>query len=193
MEKTRIGVLVGSARRESYSGKIAKNLLRLLPERFDAQFLALADLPIYNQDFDDDGNVPPEWAAFRAKVREMDAYLFVTPEYNRSVPPLLKNALDVASRPFGKNNWGGKPGAIISVSPGKQGAFGANHHLRQSMTFLDIFMMQQPEAYIGGAVDMLDEAGVIRDESALKFLRMVADDYVAWVDRFVTPVAKGTI
>lgn len=187
MKKIKIGVLVGSARKESFSKKIAKNFLALLPEQFDPQILTIANLPLYNQDFDDENTVPPEWTEFRAQVKEMDAYLFVTPEYNRSVPPLLKNALDIASRPYGQNNWAGKPGAIISVSPGKQGAFGANHHLRQSMTFLDIFMMQQPEAYIGGVADMLDADGVIQNEGTLKFLRSVADGYVAWVDRFINP------
>ena len=145
----RIGMLVGSLRRESFSRKIAENVARLLPGDMVVEWVSI-DLPMYNQDLDDDGVPSQSWMDFRAKVGECDAYLFVTPEYNRSIPAVIKNALDVGSRPYGRNVWGGKKGAVISVSPGVIGGFGANHALRQAVVFLDITMLQQPEMYIGG-------------------------------------------
>lgn len=115
----------------------------------------------------------------------MDGFLFVTPEYNRSMPAVLKNALDVASRPYGSNLWGGKPGAIISVSPGKPGAFGANHHLRQCMTFLNVYMMQQPEAYLGNVDGFFDENGAVKDAGTDQFLQSLADAFADWTGRFL--------
>ena len=108
-----------------------------------------------------------------------------TPEYNRSVPPVLKNAIDVASRPYGQNLWDGKPGAIVSVSTGKISGFGANHHLRQSMAFLNVFMLQQPEAYVGNVDSILDSDGKISDEGSKKFLQSIADAFAQWVKKFV--------
>jgi chromate reductase len=115
-------------------------------------------------------------------VRAADALLFVTPEYNRSVPGFLKNAIDVGSRPYGKSVWTGKPGAIVSVSPGALGAFGANHHLRQSLVFLDVPAMQQPEAYIGGAAAMFDEAGTLTNETTKAFLTKFMTAFAAWIE-----------
>jgi chromate reductase len=135
MAKIIIGVLIGSLRKESYSKKIGLYVTGLLPEDFTTQWIDLGGLPLYNQDYDDDGNPPREWQVFRQEIKALDGFLFVTPEYNRSITPVLKNALDVASRPFGQNAWDGKPGAIISVTPSKLGAFGPNHHLRQPMVF----------------------------------------------------------
>lgn len=186
MNKTKVGILVGSLRRGSYSKSIANAVAGFLPDDFEAHMLEIGNLPIYNQDLDDDGAVPDEWTAFRKKVSDMDGYLFVTPEYNRSVPPVLKNALDVASRPYGQNAWGGKPGAIISVSPGKFGGFGANHHLRQSFTFLNIFPMQQPEVYIADVGHVVDKNGKVTDASMNDFLQMVATEFAHWVGRFVS-------
>src|SRR4029453_14567844 len=117
-----------------------------------------------------DEKPPQTWTAFRDRVRRADAVLFVTPEYNRSVPAPLKNAIDVGSRPYGSSVWGGKPGAVISPSPGAIGGFGANQHLRQSMVFLNVPMLQQPEAYISGVDKLLDEQGAIANESTKGFL-----------------------
>lgn len=184
MKKIKVGLVVGSARRGSYSRSIANALAGLLPEGFEITALDIGNLPMFNQDYDDDGATPPQWQVFRGKVREMDAFLFVTPEYNRSIPPVLKNALDIASRPYGQNTWGGKPGAVISVSPGNPGGFGANHHLRQCLSFLNIYTMQQPEAYIGHVDKSLDENGNVTNESTVKFLNEIAGAYAAWVQNF---------
>ena len=147
MAKVKIGIVVGSARRDSFSGQAARLLATMLPEHLEAHTLQIDQLPMFNQDYDDYGATPAAWQTFRQEVGEMAAYLFVTPEYNRSYPPLIKNALDIASRPYGQNAWAGKPGAVISVSPGKMGGFGANHHLRQVLSFLNVYVMQQPEVY----------------------------------------------
>lgn len=184
MDKIKVGVVVGSARRQSFSKKVAGALVGMMPPELDMQMLDIAQLPIYNQDLDDDGTPPFVWTDFRAQVKGMDAYLFVTPEYNRCLPPLMKNALDIGSRPYGQNVWGGKPGAVVSVSPGSQGGFGANHNLRQAVVFLDIFLMQQPEAYIGGIAKCLDKEGNLTNESTLGFLQKVADGFADWVKRF---------
>jgi chromate reductase len=165
----KLGVIVGSLRRESFSRKIAENVARLLPEGVTAKRIGI-DLPMYNQDLDDDGTPPRSWTDFREAVKECDAYLFVTPEYNRTIPPVIKNALDIGSRPYCKNVWGGKKGAVISVSPGAIGGFGANHALRQAVVFLDITMLQQPEMYIGGVAKLLDKDGNVI-ESTNAFLR----------------------
>ncbi len=140
----------------------------------------IGDLPLYNEDID--GASPPAaYSTFRQQVRSSDAVLFVTPEYNRSVPAPLKNAIDVGSRPYGQSAWSGKPGAIISVSPGAVGGFGANHHLRQSLVFLDVPCMQQPEAYLGGAGSVFDEAGKL-SEKTKPFLQAFIDAYGKWVE-----------
>ncbi len=157
-----LGIIVGSLRRESFSRKIAENVARLLPKGVEAEFIDI-DLPMYNQDMDDGGAPPESWTAFRAKIQSCGAFLFVTPEYNRTIPPVIKNALDIGSRPYGKNVWGGKKGAVISVSPGAIGGFGANHALRQAVVFLDIVMLQQPEMYIGGVSKLLDKNGRVND------------------------------
>lgn len=184
MKQMQIGVVVGSLRKESFSRKTAKILISMLPDAVDAEILDISGLELYNQDYDDEGTIPRSWDAFRKKVKEKNAYLFVTPEYNRSVPPVLKNALDIASRPYGHNNWGGKPGAVISVSPGSMGGFGANHHLRQSVTFLDIYMMQQPEAYLSNVAASFSPAGELLEERTKRYLQNFADGFIRWIEQF---------
>jgi chromate reductase len=176
----KLGILVGSLRRESFSRKIAQNIAKLLPDGLTPEFVSI-DLPMYHQDWDDDGNPPQSWTDFRAAVKGCDAYLFVTPEYNRSLPPVLKNALDVGSRPFGQNVWGGKKGAVISVSPGAVGGFGANHALRQAVEFLDIQLLQQPEMYIGGVAKLLDENGTVVEATA-GYLQTFVTRFAAFVE-----------
>ena len=179
MTRHKIAVLVGSLRKESFNRKMAKALIKLSPDSLTLEIVEIGGLPLYNQDLDD--NPPVEWAEFRQRIMKFDGVLFVTPEYNRSVPGVLKNAIDVGSRPYGKSVWDGKPGAVMSVSPGAIGGFGANHHLRQSMVFLNIPVMQQPEAYIGNAANLFDEEGNLTTdlnrEHAAKFMHAFA----AWV------------
>ena len=173
-----IAVLVGSLRKASINRKVALALAELAPANLKLSIVEIGDLPLYNEDID--VTPPAAYSTFRQQVSAADAVLFVTPEYNRSVPAPLKNAIDVGSRPYGKSAWSGKPGAIISVSPGAIGGFGANHHLRQSLVFLDVPCMQQPEAYLGGAGSVFDEAGKL-SEKTRPFLQAFIDAYGQWV------------
>lgn len=177
----KVAVLVGSLRKESISRKIAHALEGLAPERLKLEIVEIGDLPHYNPDLEED--VPTAWAALRRKIAHSDAVVFVTPEYNRSVPGVLKNAIDVGSRPYGKSSWAGKPAGIVSVSPGALSAFGANHHLRQSLVFLDMPAMQQPEAYIGNAAALFDDKGNLTNESTTVFLRNFMRSFEHWIDR----------
>lgn len=174
----RVGVFVGSLRKESFSRKTAKALIALAPAELALEIVEIGGLEMYNQDFEE--APPASWVEFRRNLKSLDAVLFVTPEYNRSIPAVLKNALDVGSRPFGKNCWDGKPGGVVSVSPGGLGAFGANHHLRQSLVFLNVPTMAQPEAYVGGAAKMFDPAGNLADDSTREFLRKFMAAFAAW-------------
>jgi len=180
MDKPRdVAVIVGSLRKDSINRKVANALAELTPAGLKLGFVEIGQLPIYNQDGDNDP--PAEWTAFRERIRAADAVLFVTPEHNRSVPAALKNALDVGSRPYGKSAWSGKPGAVVSASPGGTGGFGANHHLRQSLVFLNVPAMAQPEAYIGGADKLFDASGKLVNDGTRKFLRDFMLAYAAWV------------
>ncbi|MNM52765.1 NADPH azoreductase [compost metagenome] len=175
-----VAVVVGSLRKESFNRKVALALSQLAPANLRLKIVEIGDLPLYNEDIDVDP--PAACKAFREQIRSSDAVLFVTPEYNRSVPGVLKNAIDVGSRPYGQSAWSGKPGAVISVSPGAVGGFGANHHLRQSLVFLDVPCMQQPEAYIGGAASLFDDDGKL-SEKTRPFLQTFIDKYAVWVER----------
>ena len=175
-----VAVLVGSLRKESFTRKIANTLIGLAPPSLRMQIVEIAGVSFYNQDLEP--NPPRDWLDFRDKLRAADAVLFATPEYNRSVPGVLKNAIDVASRPKENNVFNGKPGAVVSVSPGNISAFGANHHLRQMLVFLNVPTMQQPEAYIGGVAKMFDESGSLTNDSTRQFLKGFIDAYAAWVE-----------
>jgi len=175
-----IAVLVGSLRKESFNRKMSNALIGMAPPSLALEIVEIRNLPLYNQD--DDANPPAASAAFRARIQQADAVLFVTPEYNRSVPGVLKNAIDIASRPYGKSAWNGKPAAVISVSPGAIGAFGANHHLRQSLVFLNMPALQQPEAYIGAAAGLFDDQGKLVNDSTRDFLKKFLDAFVAWIE-----------
>lgn len=180
MEAVRtVAVIVGSLRRDSINRKVAHALAELAPATLRLGIVEIGQLPLYDQDADD--NPPAEWTAFRERVGAADAVLFVTPEYNRSVPGALKNAIDVGSRPYGKSAWSGKPGAIVSTSPGAMGGFGANHHLRQSLVFLNVPTMPQPEAYLGGADKLFDANGQLVNEGTRKFLQGFMQAYAAWI------------
>ena len=179
-----VAVLVGSLRKGSLNRMTAEGLARLAPDSLALRIVEIGRLPLYDQDLDDEGRPPSEWTDFRERVKEADALLFVTPEYNRSVPGVLKNAIDVGSRPYGQSAWEGKPGGVVSVSPGAMGGFGANHHLRQSMVFLNVPMMQMPEAYVAGAGDSFDEQGEFNARTA-RFLRKFMTAYAAWVEKIL--------
>ena len=179
-----IAVIVGSLRKGSYNRMFAHALIDAAPPSLRPQIVEIADLSLYNPDLDDvPGGPPAAWTAFRDRVRRADGVVFVTPEYNRSVPGGLKNAIDVGSRPYGQSVWAGKPAAVVSVSPGAIGGFGANHALRQSLVFLDMPTLQQPEAYIGGADKLFDEHGKLVNEGTRGFATKIMQAYAALVER----------
>lgn len=178
-ETYNVAVIVGSLRRDSINRKLAHALAEAAPNSLTLGIVEIGRLPLYNQDFDD--QPPAEWTAFRERIRAADAVLFVTPEYNRSVPAALKNAIDVGSRPAGKSVWSGKPGAVVTASPGAMGGFGGNHHLRQSLVALNVPAMAQPEAYIAGADKLFDGDGSLVDDGARKFLQRFMQAYEAWI------------
>lgn len=178
--KKKVAVIVGSLRKGSYNRLTAKALMALAPSELDCKVVEIGHLPFYNEDLDSDG-APDAWRDFRAKIKAADAALFVTPEYNRSVPAALKNAIDVGSRPYGQSAWNGKPAAIVSVSPGAIGGFGANHQLRQSLVFLNMPAMPQPEAYVGGAAKLFDDKGNLAHDGTRKFFASFMEAFAAWV------------
>ncbi|MGA3127958.1 MAG: NAD(P)H-dependent oxidoreductase [Candidatus Korobacteraceae bacterium] len=174
-----VAVIVGSLRKGSINRQVANALAELAPASLKLTIIEIGHLPIYNSDLDE--NPPAAWTTFRERIRTADAILLVTPEYNRSVPAALKNALDVGSRPYGKSVWNGKPGAVVSASPGAIGGFGANHHLRQSLVFLNVPAMQQPEAYIGGADKLFDANGKLANDGTCAFLRSFMQAFASWI------------
>ena len=175
-----VAVLLGSLRKESLSRKLALALKTIAPASLVLEIAEIGQLPLYNQD--DDENPSPAATTFKQQIAAADAVLFVTPEYNRSVPGVLKNAIDIASRPYGKSAWNGKPGAVLSQSPGAMGGFGANHHLRQSLVFLNVPVLQQPEAYVGGAGDLFDEAGGFKKPETKMFLEKFLAAFEGWIE-----------
>jgi NAD(P)H-dependent FMN reductase len=180
-EPKKVAVLVGSLRAASFSRNIATALIARAPQGLDCQIIEIGDLALYNEDLD--GDPPPAWSRFRQEAGACDAVLFVTPEYNRSIPGCLKNAVDVGSRPANKSIWNGMPAGVVSVTPYKLGAFGANHALRQTFVFLNMPVMQQPEAYIGTVGDLLDDTGAVSDKDTSAFLEKFMTAFAAWTRR----------
>jgi len=176
-----VAVIVGSLRKDSLNRKMAHVLIAMAPAPLKLTIHEIGDLPLFNQDLEADP--PASVTAFKQRLVAADAVLFVTPEYNRSVPGALKNAIDVGSRPYGKSSWSGKPGAIVSVSPGALAAFGANHALRQSLVFLNVPTMAQPEAYIGGAAALFDDKGALVNESTREFMQKFLAAFAQWIER----------
>ena len=177
-----IAVIVGSLRKGSFNRKAATALAKLAPDGVSLRIVEIGDLPLYNEDQETDR--PPEaWTRFREAIAPADAILFVTPEYNRSVPGVLKNAFDVGSRPYGSSVWTGKPAAVMTVSPGALGGFGANHHLRQMLVFQDTPILQQPEAYVGNAAALFDERGELASDDTKAFFKSFMDAFVALIKR----------
>jgi chromate reductase len=182
-----VAVVVGSLRKDSASRKLAEAFAALAPANLTFDVVEIGDLPHFDQDLE--AAPPAEWTAFRDRIRPADAVLFVTPEYNRSVPGVLKNAVDVGSRPYGQSVWNAKPGAVISLSPGAIGGFGANHHLRQSLVFLNVAVLSQ-EAYVGNAFALFDENGELVNDTTAEFLKGYAAAFAEWIER-VSPVAEA--
>lgn len=180
----RIAVIVGSLRKESWTRKIAKAAMAVAPSSLELEIVEIGDLPLYNQDLDDNKTPPAQWTAFRDRMKTFDAVLFATPEYNRSVPAPLKNAIDVGSRPYGSSIWEGKAGAVLSVSPGVLGGFGANQAVRQSFVFLNVPIMQMPEAYIGAVASKFSDKGEL-DAGTREFLQKFMSAFAEWVERIL--------
>ncbi len=176
-----VAVLVGSLRKDSFSRRFALALSELSPASLNLRIVSIADLSLYNQDLDT--NPPPSWDVLRKALAGASAVLFITPEYNRSVPGVLKNAIDIASRPYGQNVFDGKPAAIISQTPGGIGAFGANHALRQSLVFLNMPTLPQPEAYLANVGPMFNASGVLVDETTRSFLATFMQSFARWIDQ----------
>jgi chromate reductase len=183
MDKYKIAVLAGSLRREAFTVKIAKYVMGLMPDDFEPKLLDLSGLVMFNQDFDADGLTPDAWKVFREEVDAADGVLFVTPEYNRSFPAVLKNALDIGSRPPGQNKWNGKPGGLIGVTPGNMFAITGASMLRHTMSFLNIILMNSPEQYIADVSQILDENGAVTQEYRQKSLQAWTEAYAEWVRR----------
>lgn len=175
-----IAVIVGSLRKDALSRKIAQHLIDTAPKGLKLNIVEIGELPLYNEDLDT--KTPPKaWVDFRNAVKQADGVLFVTPEYNRSVPGALKNAIDVGSRPYGASAWNGKPGAVVSLSQGAIGGFGANHHLRQMLVFLDVLPLQQPEIYLGSIQKALDENGHVANDGVRSLLAGFLKRFEHWV------------
>jgi chromate reductase len=185
MSADKIAVVVGSLRHGSFTRAVAEAMVRLAPGAYVYEFVDIGHLPLYNQDLDAPERTPAEWVAFRDRIRPVKGVLFATPEHNRSIPAALKNALDVGSRPYGHSAWNGKPCGIVSVTPGAMGGFGANHQLRQSLVFLNMPAMAQPEAYIGHAGDLIGADFSVKVEATRTFLT----NYMKAFETFVSKLA----
>ena len=178
----KIAVIVGSLRHNSNSSRLAKAIEAEAPKSLEFEHIEIGNLPFYNQDLEPNDALA-EWKAFRNRVKSADAVLFMTPEYNRSVPGVLKNAIDVGSRPYGQSVWSGKPAAVVSSSIGASGGFGANHHLRQSLTFLDMPTLQQPEMYLGSVnAEWFTEEGRAKKDDTRAFFGKFAAAFAAWIE-----------
>ncbi|MBS0432598.1 MAG: NAD(P)H-dependent oxidoreductase [Proteobacteria bacterium] len=178
----KIAVLVGSLRKESINRKLARALEKLAEGKLSFEYIGIGDLPLFNQDHERE--YPPAAQKMKEQIRNADGVLFVTPEYNRSVPGVLKNAIDVASRPYGTNAFAGKPGAVIGTSQGAISTALAQQHLRNICVFLDIPMLQQPEAFVRYKDGLVADDGTVTDEEVRKFLQNFVDHYIAWAGRF---------
>ena len=190
MEKSLdVAAIVGSLRRDSFTRRLVRSFDVLAPAAMKIEIVEIRELSLYNQD--DEAAPPAPWVNFRNRIKRADAVLFATPEYNRSVPGVLKNAIDVGSRPYGASAWSGKPAAIVSASPGAMGAFGANHHLRQSLVFLDMPTLQQPEAYIGQADKLFDAAGEFVNQSTRDLCSRFLATFDAWIREFTPADARS--
>jgi chromate reductase len=185
-----IAVLVGSLRKDSVNRKAALALAALAPDSLRLDLVEIGHLPFYNQDYDaDPAQTPASYSDFRRRLAQADGVIFATPEYNRSFPAVLKNAIDIGTRPWGKNLWSGKPAGVISVSLGALGAFGANQHLRQQLANVNMHVLQQPEIYIASTDKLFDADGNVTVDSTRDLLRGYIDAFAAWTARPVLAAA----
>lgn len=182
MARHKIAILVGSLREGSINRKIARSICAMEKDRLDCHIAEIGDLPLYNQDYDESPEEPASYKRFRNEIAEADGILFVSPEYNRGMPGVLKNAIDVGSRPYGKSIWNRKPAAIVTASPGSIGGFGSNHQIRQSAVFLNMPVMQHPEAYLGHiGDDTFGPDGLMAEGKTKDFVRQIAEAFADWV------------
>ena len=177
----KIAILVGSLRKDSLNRKVARSICALRNDNLDCSMVEIGDLPLYNQE--SDANPPEQYVRFREQIASADGVLFVSPEYNRGMPGVLKNAIDVGSRPYGQSVFDKKPAAIVTASPGSIGGALANHQIRQSCVFLNMPVMQQPEAYLGHVSDdSFDSDGCLRDGPLKDLIGVLAHAFHDWVD-----------
>lgn len=176
-----IGVIVGSLRKESYNLKIAQAISKMASSDIEFKFVKIDDLPFFNEDIDSE--VPPaSYDRLRQDIKDSDAFLFVMPEYNRGMPAVIKNALDVGSRPYGKNSWAGKPAAVVTASQGNIGGFASNQQIRESFVFLDIHPLQQPEMYLSQIQNSFDEQGNLNEKTKM-FLKSFMVEFESWIHK----------
>jgi chromate reductase len=177
----KIAILVGSLRKDSLNRKVARSICAIRGDNLDCSMIEIGDLPLYNEDLD--VNPPEEWVRFRQQVGAADGVLFCSPEYNRGIPGVLKNAIDVGSRPYGQSVFDKKPAAIITASPGSIGGFGSNHQIRQAAVYLNMPVMAQPEAYLGNVSDTsFDESGRLTDGPLKDLITSLAHAFTGWVE-----------
>ncbi len=184
MTEMEIGVIVGSLRADSFNRRLAKALQQMAPEGMRFKHLEIGDLPLYNQD--DDANPAESVRRLKSEIQSADALLFVTPEYNRSIPGVLKNALDHASRPYGQSAWAGKPAGVVGASIGATGTALAQQHLRNVLAYLDVHVMGQPEVYLQVSDASFDGEGGIAREDTKQFLQGWMNTYAAWIKTFIS-------
>ncbi|WP_269761072.1 NADPH-dependent FMN reductase [Streptococcus dysgalactiae] len=180
----KLGIILGSIKEKSSSKSLAKAMLPLFPESVEVSFIRIEDLPLFNPDIDKEGRRPDSYERFRQAIREQDALLFITPEYNRTIPAALKNAIEIGSRPYQQVAFSGKPAMIISQSNGSLAGFGANHHLRQSLVFLNVPVMPQPEIYLAHIHTIVDVQGNFIDSTAAQFLTDSVQAFLDFAKRF---------
>jgi len=181
----KIAIIIGSLREGSLNRRVARSICALRGDNLDCSMIEIGDLPLYNQDLDT--NPPEQWTRFRQQVGAADGVLFCSPEYNRGIPGVLKNAIDVGSRPYGQSVFDKKPAAIVTASPGSIGVFGANHQIRQACVFLNMPVMQQPEAYLGHVTDdSFDEAGCLKEGPLKELVTTLAHAFHDWVEMIHT-------
>lgn len=182
MAECQIGVIIGSLRKDSLNRKLANAIIKLAPSEFSFKTLEIRDLPLYNQD--DDTHQAASAKKFKSDIQATHGLLFVTPEYNRSIPGVLKNAIDNASRPYGQNAWQNKPAGIIGISVGALGSALAQQHLRNILAYLDVPTLGQPEVFLQAKEGLFDETGNIGNPDTKKFLQSWMDRYVNWIKKF---------
>ena len=179
METKKVAVVIGSLRQASFNRKIANEFIRVAPENLKLEIVEIKDLTFFSEDVENDP--PQSWTDFKLKIESSDAILFISPEYNRTIPGVLKNAMEIGSRPPKQNSWKGKPGAVVTVSPGAMGGLGSNKTIREATVSLNIPTMQQPEAYLGQIKDKFLEDGVTVNEKTEKFLRDFLEAFEKWI------------